>query len=217
MPYEAWSWKHRSLASGKSSMARASMERAPGPARRRPPRIRHGLPTASSRRPPMTYGFNSDAESSPTPARARTPKPVRSPPLSCISHPLEHYTVTQFLYATCDPEHLGQSPESSRSVREALFVQQKEDQSESRANWIGYLAVGTDEGAAARARQARHRRGVAWRGAVRIYTGVSQRRKLRVVHVRHARAVRTAISPTKTQRCTAGFCLCTRRRTHQLG
>jgi hypothetical protein len=35
-----------------------------------------------------------------------------------------------------------------------------------------------------------------------IYTGVSQRRELWVIHVRHARAVRTAISPT-TQRCTA--------------
>jgi hypothetical protein len=56
-------------------------------------------------------------------------------PRSGVSHLPEHYTVTQLLYATCDPRHLGQSPESSRSVSEALFPQkQKEDRSESRTN-----------------------------------------------------------------------------------
>jgi hypothetical protein len=54
-------------------------------------------------------------------------------PRSGVSHLPEHYAVTQFLYATCDPGHSGQSPESARSVSEALFVQQKKDQSESRA------------------------------------------------------------------------------------
>jgi hypothetical protein len=83
----------------------------------------------------------------------------------------------------------------SRSVSETLFVQQKEDQSESRANWIGYVAVATDEGGVAHARQARHII-VAWRGAVKIYTRVSQRRELRV-HVRRARALRRRKGPRR--------------------
>jgi hypothetical protein len=37
----------------------------------------------------------------------------------------------------------SQSSETSRSVSEALFVQQKENQSESRINWIGFVAVAT--------------------------------------------------------------------------
>jgi hypothetical protein len=54
-----------------------------------------------------------------------------------------------------------------------LFVQRKEDRSESRTNWIGYVAVATDEDGAARARQARHRRGVARRRRD-IYRSISR-------------------------------------------
>jgi hypothetical protein len=57
-------------------------------------------------------------------------------------------------------------------------VQQKEDQSESRANWIEYVAVATNEGGAAHARQARHR---SWRGAAPsryIYWSVSDDAKV---------------------------------------
>jgi hypothetical protein len=81
---------------------------------------------------------------------------------SGVSHP-EYYTVTQFLLATCDP---GLEP-SSKSISKALFVQQPERPwgSESRTNWIGYVAVATDEGVAALGRRDIV---VAWRGAVNI-------------------------------------------------
>jgi hypothetical protein len=79
------------------------------------------------------YGFNSDDESSPD-AGSCLYSEAGLLAASGVSHPPEHYTVTQFLHATCDPRRLGQSPESSRSVSEALFVQQKEDRSESRTN-----------------------------------------------------------------------------------
>jgi hypothetical protein len=139
------------------------VERAPGPARRRSPRAHPSRPTASSRRPPSTYGFNSDDESSPD---AGSCPYSHGGPLAAsgVSHPPEHYTVTQFLYATCDPRRLGQSPESYVQVGERGVVraaQGRSDQGQSQTNWIGHVAVATDEGAAARTRQARHRRGVA--------------------------------------------------------
>jgi hypothetical protein len=72
-----------------------------------------------------------------------------------VSHPPEHYTVIQLLYATCDPGRPGsRRSRTSRAVSEALFVQLKEDRSESRTNWIRYVAVAMDEGGATRARQA---------------------------------------------------------------
>ncbi|KAM0865155.1 hypothetical protein ACQ4PT_043454 [Festuca glaucescens] len=83
---------------------------------------------------------------------------------SGVSHP-EYYTVTKFLKATW-VSRLGQSPES-RSIGKALFVQQPEKpgRSESRTNWIGYVAVATDEGVKALGRRDIV---VAWRGTVKI-------------------------------------------------
>ncbi|KAM0865156.1 hypothetical protein ACQ4PT_043455 [Festuca glaucescens] len=83
---------------------------------------------------------------------------------SGVSHP-EYYTVTKFLKATW-VSRLGQSPES-RSIGKALFVQQPEKpgRSESRTNWIGYVAVATDEGVKALGRRDIV---VAWRGTGKI-------------------------------------------------
>jgi hypothetical protein len=87
-----------------------------------------------------------------------------------IVPPPEHYTVTQLLNATCDPGGRGSRRRSrtSRSVSEALFVQQKKDQSESRTNWTRAVprALGRRDIV------------VAWRSAVKIYTGVSKKRGL---------------------------------------
>jgi hypothetical protein len=81
---------------------------------------------------------------------------------SGVSHP-EYYTVTQFLYATCHPD----LEQSSRSISKALFVKQREGSgwSQSRTNWIGYVAVATDDGAAALGRRDIV---VAWRGTLNI-------------------------------------------------
>ncbi|XP_051210369.1 phospholipase A1-II 7 [Lolium perenne] len=83
---------------------------------------------------------------------------------SGVSHP-EYYTITKFLNATWEPL-LGQSLESM-AIGNALFVQQPEKpgRSESRTNWIGYVAVATDEGAKALGRRDIV---VAWRGTVKI-------------------------------------------------
>ncbi|XP_051210368.1 phospholipase A1-II 7 [Lolium perenne] len=84
---------------------------------------------------------------------------------SGVSHP-EHYTVTKFLYATCD---LRPWSGSSRSVSKALFVRQPKL---SRAgpwwwqtNLIGYVAVATDDGVRALGRRDIV---VAWRGSVKV-------------------------------------------------
>jgi hypothetical protein len=105
-------------------------------------------------------GFNND-ENSPG-AGSCLYNPAGLLAASGVSHP-EHYTITQFLSATCDP---GLKP-SSRSISKALFVQQRDRPwgSESRTNWIGYVAVATDEGVAALGRRDIV---VAWRGTVDI-------------------------------------------------
>ncbi|KAK1698710.1 hypothetical protein QYE76_015407 [Lolium multiflorum] len=80
---------------------------------------------------------------------------------SGVSHP-EYYTVTKFLQATSEPR--GQSPESeSTAIGKALFVQQLEKP--GRTNWIGYVAVATDDGVKALGRRDIV---VAWRGTVNI-------------------------------------------------
>lgn len=76
---------------------------------------------------------------------------------SCaVSHP-EHYTVTKFLYATS-----GQSSasRSAPQVTEALFVRPLQEGT-LETNWMGYVAVATDEGVAALGRRDIV---VAWRG-----------------------------------------------------
>lgn len=84
---------------------------------------------------------------------------------SGVSHP-EYYTVTQFVHASCDPL-VEQSPDPSKSVGKVLFVQQQDRRwlSGSPTNWIGYVAVATDKGAAALGRRDIV---VAWRGTVKI-------------------------------------------------
>jgi hypothetical protein len=141
-------------------MARASMERAPRPARRRPPRIRHGLSTASSCRPPMTYGFNSDDESSPD-AGSFLCSQAGLLAASGVSYPPEHHTVTQFLYATCHPGASGAATGvvqvGGSCSRRKIRVKAGPSGSDT---WRWRR---TDKGAAARTRQARHRRSMARR------------------------------------------------------
>uniref|UniRef100_A0ACD5TDN0 Uncharacterized protein n=1 Tax=Avena sativa TaxID=4498 RepID=A0ACD5TDN0_AVESA len=79
---------------------------------------------------------------------------------SGVSHP-EYYTVTKFLFATCD---LRNSPESM-SVSNALFLPQQDGPWWRQTNWIGYVAVATDEGKAALGRRDIV---VAWRGTVEV-------------------------------------------------
>uniref|UniRef100_A0ACD5T7A1 Uncharacterized protein n=1 Tax=Avena sativa TaxID=4498 RepID=A0ACD5T7A1_AVESA len=79
---------------------------------------------------------------------------------SGVSHP-EYYTVTKFLFATCD---LQNSP-ASMSVSKALFLPQREGPSWRQTNWIGYVAVATDEGKAALGRRDIV---VVWRGTVEV-------------------------------------------------
>uniref|UniRef100_A0ACD5TZJ5 Uncharacterized protein n=1 Tax=Avena sativa TaxID=4498 RepID=A0ACD5TZJ5_AVESA len=94
-----------------------------------------------------------------------------------VSHP-EHYTVTKFLYAT---EDLGHVPIFAKSVAKAFFVHpvlvvpaearlqgrrrnpDPKPSSGRAVNWIGYVAVATDKGAAALGRRDIV---VAWRGTV---------------------------------------------------
>jgi hypothetical protein len=145
---------------------------------------------ASSRRPPTTYGFNSDVESSPDVGSCLYSQ-AGLLAASSVSHSPEHYTVTQFLYATCDPKHLlavvGDVQVGKRGVVRA--AQGRSEQSDQLDRT--YVAVATDEGATAHSIGATS----SWRGAAPSrYIQFLRRRK----------------------GCTAGFCLCTRRRTHQL-
>jgi hypothetical protein len=85
---------------------------------------------------------------------------------SGVSHP-EHYRVTKFLYATCDLRPVLASSEPARSVGEAWFVRQPKVARAGpwwwETNWIGYVAVATDDGVKALGRRDIV---VAWRGTV---------------------------------------------------
>lgn len=76
-----------------------------------------------------------------------------------VSRP-EHYTVTKFLYAYCNLRHV---PTSTRSMTKAFFVAPQRRPWYKQSNWIGFVAVATDEGAAALGRRDII---VAWRGTV---------------------------------------------------
>jgi hypothetical protein len=138
----------------KGSMARASMERAPGPARRRPPRIRHGLPTASS----CFHGKGS----TPTPRARRTPARARTPTASMLTASIRHIPPSGALHRHPVPlrnmrSGLSGAVAGDVQVGERGVVRAAEGRSEPESD----QAMATDEGAAARARQARHRRSAA--------------------------------------------------------
>ncbi|CAM0953822.1 unnamed protein product [Alopecurus aequalis] len=110
-----------------------------------------------------TYdGFNDNRDSQD--AGQCTYSPANLLAASGVSHP-EYYAVTRFLYATCDKRPWRALPSSS-SVTEALFVQPVTTEmrvglSWKQTNWIGYVAVATDDGAKALGRRDIV---VAWRG-----------------------------------------------------
>uniref|UniRef100_A0ACD5T7A3 Uncharacterized protein n=1 Tax=Avena sativa TaxID=4498 RepID=A0ACD5T7A3_AVESA len=86
---------------------------------------------------------------------------------SGVSHP-EYYTVTKFLYANCgwgQPDGLKSA--AARANNQAFFVVPVESLRKrplwTQTNWIGYVAVATDEGKAALGRRDIV---VAWRGTV---------------------------------------------------
>ncbi|XP_051221516.2 phospholipase A1-II 7 [Lolium perenne] len=86
---------------------------------------------------------------------------------SGVSHP-EHYRVTKFLYATCDLRVWPwKTSKSTRSVGKSMFVRPAQVARAGpwwwETNWIGYVAVATDDGMKALGRRDIV---VAWRGTV---------------------------------------------------
>ncbi|KAE8783263.1 Phospholipase A1-II 7 [Hordeum vulgare] len=72
---------------------------------------------------------------------------------STVTHP-EYYKVTKFLYATCGGSTVSRLATSVPTVTSALFVQPLGKAEETpTSNWMGYVAVATEEGVAALGRR----------------------------------------------------------------
>lgn len=72
---------------------------------------------------------------------------------STVTHP-EYYKVTKFLYATCGGSTVSRLATSVPTVTSALFVQPLgKAEGTPTSNWMGYVAVATEEGVAALGRR----------------------------------------------------------------